>query len=135
MANSGNVVTIRDGGRVIQLVTDDELLINLGSIHGVTAGMRFKVLDPTTLDVTDPVTGEKLGSIDRVKAQIQVTQVSERFSLAEVHPPRGRSGIGSAAQVLMEPKPPSATLTGDTWPDGVQVGDPLKYVEPKLTRR
>jgi len=121
------VKIVANRGRVVRLVTDDELLFNLGSEDGVEAGMLFSVLDPLTEKIMDPKTGEDLGSIKRVKAQIRVVNVSERVSLARVSPSRGRAGISFASEVLMGPKLPSAKLTGDTWPDGVGVGDPVEF--------
>jgi hypothetical protein len=115
-------------GHVVKLVTDDELLFNRGSRDGVKKDMYFNVLDPNTQNVSDPITGEDLGSVDRIKAQIRITSVSERMSLGRVYPPRGRGGLTTSVELLMGPKPLSGKLTGDTWPDGVDIGDPVRYV-------
>jgi hypothetical protein len=105
-------------GYVARLITDDELVINLGSRDGVKKDMYFNIIDESARDVPDPITGENLGSIDRIKAQIHIERVSDR----------GRSGFPGSIGILMGPKPPSGKLTGDTWPEGVKVGDPVKYV-------
>ena len=116
-------------GYVARLITDDELAINLGSRDGVKKGMIFSILDEATENIPDPITGEDLGSIERVKAQVTITGVSERLSLGLISwPSRNREGFTGSIGMLMGPKPRSGKLTGDTWPEGVQVGDPVKYV-------
>jgi hypothetical protein len=114
-------------GYVARLVTDDELIINLGSRDGVREGMSFDVLDSNTQDVTDPITGEDLGSIKRVKASVRIVRVAERLSMGRIYPSRGRGGFTTAADVLMGPKPPSGRLTNEIWPEGVKRGDPVAY--------
>ena len=116
-------------GYVARLITDDELAINLGSRDGVKKDMTFSILDETTENITDPITGEDLGSIDRVKAQVKITTVSERLSLGLISwPTRRREGFPFDAGILMGPKPRSGKLTGSSWPEGVKVGDPVIYV-------
>jgi hypothetical protein len=118
------------GGYVARLITDDELAINLGTKDGVKEDMIFNILDENTENITDPITGENLGSIDRIKAQVKITAVSERLSLGLISwPSRGRDSLPYNIGVLMGPKPRSGKLTDDTWPEGVQVGDPVKYVK------
>jgi len=119
-------VTTADEGRVIRLVTDDELLFNLGSNNGVRQGMIYNILDPATQNVVDPKTRENLGSLERIKAQVRVISVTERMSLGRVYPGRSRGGLPYSAETLMGPKPPSGKLSGNAWPDGVVVGDPVK---------
>ena len=116
-------------GYVARLITDDELVINLGSRDGVKEDMIFSILDEATENITDPKTGEDLGSIERVKAQVKITAVSERLSLGLISwPSRNREGFPGNIGILMGPKPRSGKLTGSTWPEGVKVGDPVKYV-------
>jgi hypothetical protein len=115
-------------GHVARLITDDELIVNLGSNDGMKSDMYFNILDTSTENIKDPITGEDLGSIERVKAQIRIVRVAERISLGRIYPGRGRGGLSVGIETLMGPKPPSGKLTGDSWPDGVRVGDPIKYV-------
>jgi hypothetical protein len=132
--DSSTEKTLTQGGRVVRLVTDDELIMNLGSAHGVLENMIFDILDPSTQNIIDPDTHENLGSIERVKAQVRVINVSERISLARVHPLRGRAGVSSASEALMGRKPPSTRLSNDVWPDGVTPGDPVKFTGDNYTR-
>lgn len=113
-------------GYVARLITDDELAINLGSADGIREGMIFNVLDISTESIPDPVTGENLGSIERPKARIRIISVSERLSLGAIYPPRGREGVPSSLRLWEGPKPRSGRLTGEAWPEGVQVGDPVQ---------
>jgi hypothetical protein len=115
-------------GYVARLITDDELAINLGSADGVREGMSFNVLDTSTESIPDPVTGEDLGSIERLKARIRIISVSERLSLGVISPPRGREGVPSSLRLWEGPRPRSGRLTGDAWPEGVKVGDPVQSV-------
>lgn len=114
----------KPAGYVARLVTDSELLLNIGSIAGVRAGDYYDILDESTRDVIDPKTGETLGSIDRVKARVVVFEVAEKLALAKV---TGRSmGLSSAARVLSGDLP-AVTSSPDRWREGVGVGDPVRF--------
>lgn len=116
-------------GLVARLVSDEELIINKGSYDGVRKNMIFDVLDPRTQDVTDPETGEDLGSFDRVLARVRVTDVLERMSMARLTP--GRTGFGgvlsNVARAMSGYQGP-ARLTSDTWLEGVRQGYPVGHV-------
>src|SRR4051812_6821678 len=51
-------------GFVARVLNSRELVINRGSEHGVELDMHFEVLAPEGEDITDPETGEPLGSIE-----------------------------------------------------------------------
>lgn len=119
-------------GHVARLLTDDELLLNIGAEQGVEVDMVFKVLDPRAQNVKDPISGADLGSVERVKAKLRVIDVGEHLALCRVHPPRD-SGISGAARVLSG-APRSGTLTGTEWPDGVSVRDPV-YQSGRIVKR
>jgi hypothetical protein len=112
-------------GYVARIVTDDELIINKGSADGVNVNMIFSVLDPRTQDIRDPITGENLGSIERHKAQVRVTRISDRISMARITPAR-RMTLSDAASVVSG-VPRSSRLTSNFWPEGVQEGDPVRF--------
>jgi len=65
-------------GQVARILSERELVVNRGTNHGVMLGMKLAVLNPNGADITDPVTGESLGSIDLAKVVVKVTQVHER---------------------------------------------------------
>jgi hypothetical protein len=117
-------------GRVAKLVTDQELVINIGSEDGVKTGMIFEVLDQETEDIVDPVTFTTLGSIDRIKARVRVTKVGDHIALAEATSRRDPL-LSSAAQVLTgQPSQSSTRLTGNIWPNGVRTKDPVRLFRP-----
>jgi hypothetical protein len=114
-------------GFVAQLVTDEQLLMNVGERDGVREGMTFEVLDPRTMNVKDPVTGENLGSLKRVKVRVVVTQVDERLSLARVR--SSGTTLGAVSQLLAGSRQ-RGFLTSDKWPEGVEKGDPVVLAPP-----
>lgn len=70
-------------GSVAKIVSPHELVINRGSSEGVKEGMKFGVLDLKGENIVDPETGKKLGSLERTKVEVEVTQVHEHLSLAQ----------------------------------------------------
>ena len=69
-------------GRVID-VRDNLIYINAGSDAGVEQGMEFEVYEEQEV-LIDPETGLNLGAPERLIGLLRVTQVNERFSVAEV---------------------------------------------------
>lgn len=140
-------------GKVAKILNSRELVISIGSEHGVCEGMYFEVLDPKGENITDPDTGEILGSIDRPKVSVQISRVEPRLAVATTYRSNrinvGGSGSGfstlagfhSIAQQLMPPKwvTKYETLKTDerTWEDVderdcfVKTGDPVRQVIPR----
>lgn len=106
---------------VVRLVTDDELLLDVGTDQGVFVGQIFDILDPTTENVTAP-DGRQLGSLRRVKASVRIIQVSEQLALGEA---RRNVPIANLSRALSGATPTSK-LTGSSWTEGVKVGDPAE---------
>lgn len=133
-------------GKVARILNSRELAINVGTNDGVVAGMHFDVLDPKGEDITDPDTGEVLGSIDRPKVRVQVVKVYERLSVASTYKKhevnvggRGANlGVGGLADLFMPPKfvtkYETLKTTEKTWEDleekesFVKTGDPVVQV-------
>lgn len=63
----------------VVLPVQDEFLIDLDAGHGIAVGDLFAVIHPGE-KIIHPVTGEVLGSLDKAKAVLQVTQVKGGFS-------------------------------------------------------
>lgn len=82
-------------GKVAQILNSRELVINRGRDAGVRVGMRFAVIDTTGEGITDPDTGEQLGSLQRTKVQLEVTQVSDRMAVAKTYKLR-RVNVGGS---------------------------------------
>jgi hypothetical protein len=69
-------------GRVAQILTARELVINRGTTEGVEVGMRFAVLNRRGTDIKDPDTGDILGSIELEKVLVKVVRVDEHLAVA-----------------------------------------------------
>jgi len=70
-------------GKVSGILNARELIINIGSEHGVHKGMKFKILADKPMEVNDPDSNELLGTIDREKVQVQAFEVYEKFSICK----------------------------------------------------
>jgi hypothetical protein len=131
-------------GKVARILNTREVVINKGIQDGVLLSMRFAILDPKGEDVTDPDTGEVLGSVHRTKTKVEVVRVEDRLAVGRTYEKQrvnvgGRgAGAGSLADLLMPPKYVTryATLKTDesTWEDldesesFVKVGDPVEQI-------
>lgn len=115
-------------GQVAAIIDARELAINRGSNDGVQVGMKFEVLEKQGEPITDPETGERLGSITLVKIRVQVTAVEPKFSIASTYETVGGSGLTFAA--LMNVTPPRVrTLKTDE-----AITDPLTEAESYVKR-
>ena len=68
-------------GKVAAIINSRELVINRGAVAGVQEGMKFKVMDHL-LEITDPESNETLGSLEREKVRVKVSEVHPKFSIA-----------------------------------------------------
>lgn len=133
--------------KVARVLNSREIAITAGSQQGVVTGMLFDVMDPKGEDVRDPDTGEVLGSIERPKVRVQVTQTQDRISVASTFKKEkinvGGTGallsdLGAVSRAFMPPKyvVKYETLKTDekTWEDleeeesYVKSGDPVVQV-------
>jgi hypothetical protein len=97
-------------GQVAQVISDREVILNRGTADGVKADMYFKIVDPKTLDVVDPETGENFGGLSKIKIVVRAVEVTERLTLArtfrtrEVNIGGSNSSLGSIASAFAAPK-------------------------------
>lgn len=132
-------------GKVARVLDTRQLAINVGSGDGVVVGMYFDVLDPKGDDITDPDTGEVLGSIERPKVRVQIVKVYDNLSVASTFRKkevniggRGNLAVGGLAEMFMPPKYVTKYETlktaEKTWEDlsesesYVKTGDPVVQV-------
>lgn len=131
-------------GKVARVLNSREIALTVGSSDGVVVGMYFDVMDPKGEDITDPDTGDVLGSIERPKVRVQITKAQERLSVASTYRKTKKnvggamSDFGSLSRVLMPPKwvTKYETLKTEekTWEDldeeqsYVKIGDPVVQV-------
>jgi hypothetical protein len=110
-------------GHVARLVTDDELILNVGSEAGVEVGDVFAVLDTRTQNIRDPISGKPLGSLDREKGRVIVIKVTPLMALARAH--ARNTGLSGAARVLSGETMTTNQLTSGTWREGIEARDPV----------
>src|SRR6266566_4898215 len=72
-------------GKVAKILTEREVVINIGSVQGVKKGMRFAILAPTPEEILDPETGEVLDVVDRTKVLVQATEVREKITICSTY--------------------------------------------------
>ena len=106
-------------GKVATILNTRELTINRGSLDGVEAGTRFKIVDENAA-VIDPDTKEELGTISREKIRVKVVDVQPRFSIASTYetyqieehiPGRSLSGQSSFGHPLVRLPQTTRTVT------------------------
>lgn len=136
-------------GKVARILDSRNLVINIGSQHGVKIGMYFDVMDPKGDDIRDPDTNEILGYVERPKVRIRITDVQDKLSVASTYKKTtiNVGGKGTAisfgfVEALMPPKwvTKYETLKTDeqTWEDlneeesRVKSGDPVSQVTPEV---
>ena len=85
-------------GKVARVLSTREVALNKGAVDGVRIGMVFKILSTSGSDITDPDTGEIIGSVDLEKTSVKVTAVQDKVSVASTFRTYrvnvGGSGIG-----------------------------------------
>ncbi|MHB8834378.1 MAG: hypothetical protein ACYC9Y_01505 [Candidatus Methylomirabilia bacterium] len=132
-------------GKVARILNSRELAITVGEQNGVVVGMHFDVLDPKGEDITDPDTGEVLGSVERPKVRVKVVRVQPRLSIASTYK-KYNVNIGGKGSILdggltawLQPekivtKYETLRTTEKTWEDldekdsFVKTGDPVVEV-------
>ncbi|MDN3639078.1 hypothetical protein QWY82_09685 [Simiduia curdlanivorans] len=132
--------------KVARILNSREIVITAGTEDGVAVDMYFDVMDPNGEDIKDPDTGEILGSIQRPKVRVKVTQAHEKLSVAMTYKKKevnvgGSSSafdIGLLSRTLMPPKYvtkyETLKTTEKTWEDlseeesYVKTGDPVIQV-------
>ena len=65
--------------RVVKIIDEYTVVINIGSDDGVKAGDKFEIYDPG-VEVIDPYSNRSLGRLEFVKATISVTQVYPKMA-------------------------------------------------------
>lgn len=131
--------------KVAKILNSREVVINAGIDEGVAVGMYFDILDPKGENILDPDTGEVLGSLQRPKVRVRISQVQEKLSVATTYKAKkvnvGGSGLGdfgALSRALLPPKiiTKYETLRTNekTWEDlgedesYVKTGDPVVQV-------
>ena len=86
-------------GKVARVLNSRELALNIGSVHGVRTGMLFDVLDPIDDNITDPDTGEVIGSIERAKVRVKIISTQAKLSVASTYQ-KEKVNIGGSGSLV-----------------------------------
>ncbi len=137
-------------GRVARILNSREVVINIGSRRGVVIGMRFDVMATTGENITDPDTGELLGSVERPKVRVEITKVQEKLAVASTYKETrvnvGGQGLRLGMSDLFMPakwvtKHETLKTDEQTWEDlhemdsYVKTGDPVVEVLSDIDER
>src|SRR5688500_18772914 len=88
--------------KVAKIIDAHTIVLNKGSADDVEVGMRFAVLNRNGAEITDPDTGEVLGSVDVEKTVVKISDVQERVSVGRTYR-RTRAGGFAALTSLSSP--------------------------------
>jgi hypothetical protein len=70
-------------GKVAAILSARELILNVGSGDGVEIGMKFAILNSKGVNITDPDTGDVLGSVEVPKTVVKVVRIGgDHLSIA-----------------------------------------------------
>lgn len=85
-------------GKVARILNRRELVLNVGSDHGVRQGMKFAILNPKGARIIDPDTKEELGSVEVPKVIVEIVRVKEKLTVGRTFRSSriNVGGIGSA---------------------------------------
>ena len=86
-------------GKIARVLSTRDVALNKGSVDGVQIGMVFKILSSKGAEITDPDTGEVIGSVDLEKTSVRVTSVQDRVSVASTFRTH-RVNVGGSGMAL-----------------------------------
>ncbi|UKF27084.1 hypothetical protein [Clavibacter nebraskensis] len=91
-------------GKVAEVISDREVILNRGSAHGVKEGMYFAIYNPDARRVTDPDTGEDLGPLREIVVTVVAVEVGQKMTLARTFRSKkvniGGTGLGISAAIF-----------------------------------
>ena len=94
-------------GKVARILDRREVVINKGSADRVRIGMIFKILSSKDSVITDPDTGEQLGTVGREKTKVKVVDLQPHLAVASTFRSEqvnvGGYGVGLLETRLFEP--------------------------------
>ena len=91
-------------GKVARILSDEEIILNVGSDDGVKEDMEFVIFSESD-HVYDPETGADLGAIETVKGRVKVYHVMDKMSRArtltyQVRVPSMQSALETTASLI-----------------------------------
>ncbi len=67
-------------GKVIRILDEYSIVVNVGRIDGVTEGMVFVIFTQSGDEIKDPDSGETLGTLENVKDYVSVAHIQDKFA-------------------------------------------------------
>ena len=135
-------------GKVVDIVDNRTVAINIGANHGVEMDMIFQILSKEEKEIKDIDSGEILGKLKVPKIKVKVTFIDSKLSLAETYEYE-RTNIGgmnpmfSVSNLFSPPKYVKEYKTFDMEPEKkqeiseessiVKVGDIVEQVTGPLS--
>lgn len=132
-------------GKIIRILDEQRIVVNAGFEQGVKPGDRFHILKIGEA-VTDPESGETLGELQTVKAEVAAVHVQDKLSLMmplteqQIRPGTVLSAtLAQTSSSLSTPLEPNRgrlnvrpdQVHGREMVPPVAVGDPVRSVYPK----
>ena len=137
-------------GKIVRIVDEQRIVINVGLEHGVHPGDKFHILEMGE-ELSDPETGQSLGVLELVKGVMEALHVQEKLSLlmTVLNPDRTTSPSTSVLSATLaqtssggRPQMDPSRLSLRVRPDQVRgyslsapvaLGDPVRSVEPNIS--
>lgn len=69
--------------KVVKIISDMSVVLNVGKNDGINVDDTFDIVSEYSIDVTDPDTGDNLGTIKYIKASIIATVVYEKMCICQ----------------------------------------------------
>lgn len=111
------------------------IVLNRGASDGVQEGQRFLIYEPSDREIVDPVTGESLGRLERVKGTGTVVNVQNRMCTVELThgdtPVKRRVNRGSPFQAFPGLESEAASREATDSPGEPKTGDKAKPIRPQ----
>lgn len=130
--------------RVVKIVDPYRIVINVGSEHGLTISDKVAVYAEGQ-PVVDPETKQVLGTLDRIKAYLNVEFVYDKMSLcinAKTKLSTSWASLATAALDLtgdrarepMDVDPKAITGGWETGDTTIRIGDPVRIVKAAMSK-
>lgn len=104
-------------GRVVDIIDNRTLALNVGSEAGVELDMIFQILKDDGKEIKDDKTGEVLGRVKLPKIKVKIIHVDEKFSVAETYKYReiNKGGINTLSGMSSIFSPPKYVRQYETF--------------------
>lgn len=71
-----------DSWKVVKIIDEYNIVVNAGSEHGIRKDSRLEIFVPGE-EIIDPETNESLGTLDTIKAYLEVKNVFPKMCVCE----------------------------------------------------